>query len=69
MLSPFKSPFRPHSGVALCHEADALEARLGAAGAVRHVREEIAQAGRTARQRLYRLHDEIARRHPRLMAS
>lgn len=53
---------------ALCEEADDLEARLGAAGAVRHVREKIAQAGRGGRQHLYRLHDEIVRRHPAMTA-
>jgi hypothetical protein len=50
--------------LALSQEADALEAEYGPAGAVRHVREQIASASRGARQHLYRLHDEIVRRHP-----
>jgi hypothetical protein len=50
--------------LALSEEADELEARFGPAGAVRHVREQIAHSGRTGRQHLYRLHDEIVRRHP-----
>jgi hypothetical protein len=54
--------------MALSEEADELEARLGAAGAVRHVREKIAGAGRGTRQHLYRLHDEIVRRHPAMAA-
>ena len=54
--------------MALSDEADELEARFGPAGAVRHVRDEIARAGRGTRQHLYRLHDEIARRHPALVA-
>ncbi|MDB5418054.1 MAG: hypothetical protein JWP50_1473, partial [Phenylobacterium sp.] len=48
----------------LCDEADDLEARLGPTGAVSHIREQIARADRGARQHLYRLHDEIVRRHP-----
>jgi hypothetical protein len=48
----------------LCEEADELEARFGPAGAVAHVRDQIARSGRGARQHLYRLHDEIVRRHP-----
>jgi hypothetical protein len=48
----------------LAQEADDLEAQYGPAGAVRHVREQIAGANRGARQHLYRLHDEIVRRHP-----
>lgn len=54
--------------LALSEEADDLEARYGAAGAVRHVREKIANAGRGTRQHLYRLHDEIVRRHPAMAA-
>ena len=54
--------------LALSEEADDLEARFGAAGAVRHVREQIASTGRGTRQRLYRLHDEIVRRHPAMAA-
>jgi hypothetical protein len=60
------NPFKLRAGLALSEEADDLEARLGAAGAVSHVREKIARADRGARQRLYRLHDEIVRRHPAL---
>lgn len=58
------NPFRHRTGAAISAEADALEARFGAAGAVRHVREQIAHADRDARQHLYRVHDEIVRRHP-----
>jgi hypothetical protein len=60
------NPFKLRAGLALSEEADDLEARFGAAGAVSHVREKIAAADRGARQRLYRLHDEIVRRHPAL---
>lgn len=56
------NPFKLMSGAALVEEADDLEARFGLAGAVDHVREQIAQADRAARQHLYRLHDEIIRR-------
>ena len=49
-------------------EADILEAAHGTLGAVRHVRSLIAQAPREQRPRLYRLHDEIARRRPEVMA-
>ena len=60
-LSLFK--LKP-ADLALSQEADELEARFGPVGAVRHVREQIAGSGRGARQHLYRLHDEIVRRHP-----
>ena len=49
---------------AISLEADELEARYGAVGAVRRVRAQIAHARRGSRQHLYRLHDEIVRRHP-----
>ena len=58
------NPFKLKAGLALSEEADDLEARFGRSGAVRHVREKIARADRGARQHLYRLHDEIVRRHP-----
>jgi hypothetical protein len=58
------NPFKLMAGAALVQEADELEARYGADGAVLHVRDRIAQADRAARQHLYRLHDEIVRRHP-----
>jgi hypothetical protein len=45
-------------------DADALELELGAEGAVRALREQITRAERERRERLYRLHDEIVRRHP-----
>ncbi|MDE2486218.1 MAG: hypothetical protein KGO51_02375 [Alphaproteobacteria bacterium] len=61
------NPFKLMTGAALVEEADDLEARLGPAGAVSHVRDQIAQADRSARQHLYRLHDEIVRRHPALV--
>ncbi|HEV2531904.1 hypothetical protein [Phenylobacterium sp.] len=54
---------------ALAEEADDLEARFGPAGAVAHVREQIAGANRGARQHLYRLHDEIVRRYPAAAAA
>ena len=50
--------------VDLWAEADALELEHGAEGAVRLLRERIIGAERDARARLYRLHDEIVRRHP-----
>ncbi|MFC3069659.1 RNA-binding protein [Phenylobacterium soli] len=58
------NPFKLKAGLALSEEADDLEARFGPAGAVRHVRDQIALSRRSARQHLYRLHDEIVRRHP-----
>lgn len=58
------NPFKLKAGLALSEEADDLEARFGPAGAVRHVRAQIARANRGSRQHLYRLHDEIVRRHP-----
>jgi hypothetical protein len=48
----------------LWSEADALELELGAEGAIRALRARIIEAERDARERLYRLHDEIVRRHP-----
>jgi hypothetical protein len=48
---------------ALLAEASALEDELGPEGAVTRIREQISNAGRPQRRRLYRLHDEIARRH------
>jgi hypothetical protein len=45
-------------------EADRLEALYGEA-AVAHVREQVQGADRKGRQRLYRLHDELARRQRR----
>jgi hypothetical protein len=60
------NPFKLKAGLALSEEADDLEARFGAAGAVSHVRDKIAGADRGARQHLYRLHDEIVRRRPAL---
>ena len=44
--------------------ADALELELGAEGAVRMLRGQIVEAERESRAFLYRLHDEIVRRHP-----
>ena len=59
------NPFKLKLGLsAIAEEADHLEARFGPVGAVRHVREQIARADRGARQHLYRVHDEIVRRHP-----
>jgi hypothetical protein len=45
-------------------EADALELQLGPEGAIRMLRSQIVRASREERERLYRLHDEIVRRHP-----
>jgi hypothetical protein len=45
-------------------QADALELELGAEGAVRMLRGQIVEAERETRAFLYRLHDEIVRRHP-----
>jgi hypothetical protein len=47
--------------ISLIAEADKLEALYGEA-AVTHVREQVQGADRKARKRLYRLHDELARR-------
>ncbi|HEX3699794.1 MAG TPA: hypothetical protein VHV27_03880 [Phenylobacterium sp.] len=57
------NPFKLMSEAALASEADDLEVRFGPVGAVDHVREQIAAARREARPHLYRLHDEIVRRH------
>jgi len=65
-LSLFK--LKP-ADLALSQEADDLEAQFGPAGAVAHIREQIANASRGARQHLYRLHDEIVRRHPAALAT
>jgi hypothetical protein len=65
-LSLFK--LKP-ADLALLQEADDLETRFGPAGAVAYVREQIAGANRGARQHLYRLHDEIVRRHPDAIAA
>lgn len=43
--------------------ATALEEELGAERAVRAIRQQIPIADRRGRERLYSLHDEIARRH------
>jgi hypothetical protein len=43
-------------------EAEALAREHGPEGAIRRLRAAIAAAERPQRQRLYRLHDEIARR-------
>ena len=43
--------------------ATELENQLGAERAVRAIRQQIAVADRRGRERLYSLHDEIARRH------
>lgn len=48
----------------LWSEADALELELGPEGAIRLLRARIIEAEREGRERLYRLHDEIVRRHP-----
>jgi hypothetical protein len=47
----------------LLAEASALEDEHGPARALQLVRDRILQADRNARRHLYRLHDEIARRH------
>jgi hypothetical protein len=62
MPSPFRRPGPPDDG-ALRHEADELERHHGRTEAVNVVRRWIAEAPRDERRRLYRLHDEIARRH------
>jgi hypothetical protein len=43
--------------------ATELENQLGAERAVRAIRQQITVADRRGRERLYSLHDEIARRH------
>jgi hypothetical protein len=45
-------------------KADALELEFGAEGAVRLLRAQIVEAERDTRALLYRIHDEIVRRHP-----
>jgi hypothetical protein len=47
----------------LRNEASTLEDTLGFQGALKLVRQWILKADRPHRRRLYRLHDEIARRH------
>jgi hypothetical protein len=58
--------FFAHQGPKIVTEASTLEDELGAEGAIAAIREKIAVADRTTRKHLYRLHDEIARRHERL---
>ena len=53
-------PFTRRRAIAI---ATALEDAMGAADAVRAVRQQIPLADRRARRRLYALHDEIMRRH------
>lgn len=62
MLLPFLR--REPDPVDLWAEADTLELEHGAEGAVRLLRARIVSAERETRARLYRLHDEIVRRHP-----
>lgn len=60
------SPFRRHSPLderTLRREADDLERSHGWSEAVKMIRSRIAEADREERRRLYRLHDEIVRRH------
>ena len=64
-----RNPFKQMADTALIAEADDLEVRLGPDGAVTYIREQIAAARREARPHLYRLHDEIARRHPHATAA
>jgi hypothetical protein len=52
---------RNATAMSLSLEADRLESLYGER-AVAHVREQVQSAGRKARKRLYRLHDELARR-------
>ena len=54
--------FRPDRR-AIAAEASALEREHGYSGAVAVLRARIVQADRPGRRRLYKLHDEIARRH------
>jgi hypothetical protein len=57
----------PHQrGPRLLSEASTLEDQLGAEAAIAVIRDKIASADRSTRRRLYRLHDEIARRNERL---
>ena len=48
----------------LLAEATTLEDELGIEAALTEVRGQIASADRSARERLYRLHDELVRRYP-----
>lgn len=48
----------------LLAEASTLEDELGIEGALSAIRGQIASADRGARERLYRLHDELVRRYP-----
>lgn len=47
----------------LLAEASALEDEFGPEHAIERLRDRIAEADRKDRKRLYRLHDEIVRRH------
>jgi hypothetical protein len=60
LLTGFAVP-RNGAVVSLIEEADKLEALYGD-NAVAHVREKVQAADRKNRKRLYRLHDELARR-------
>jgi hypothetical protein len=52
---------RDAAAVALTEEADKLEAQYGDA-AIAVIRDKVQAADRKARRKLYRLHDELARR-------
>jgi hypothetical protein len=63
ILAGFSAP-RDAAAVSLSREADRLESVYGE-DAVAFVREQVQAADRKARKRLYRLHDELARRRRR----
>ena len=61
LIRLIEAVLRPE-GVVIAHEADRLEATHGDR-AIEWVRQRILTARKAERRRLYRLHDEIARRH------
>jgi len=59
----FAPSFLVHGQPRLLSEATALEDELGPERAVARIRQQITEADRRGRRRLYRLHDEIVRRY------
>jgi hypothetical protein len=61
LLDAVLEAVRLSADLKLAHEADGLEARHGT-HAIDEVRDAVLKRDRRARRRLYRLHDELARR-------
>jgi hypothetical protein len=64
MLDALVQAIQTSAALKLAGQADVLEARHGA-HAIDEVRDAVLKTDRRARRRLYRLHDELARRRNR----